>query len=244
MILKKGVIICSFVIILAAAVIFDIIRFKGQQDKPQQNTSDAVTEQEKSLPTVIIDAGHGGEDGGTSGADGTLEKDLNLKIAISLSEMLCARGFEVILTRDTDILLYDRDSDYLGHKKSQDMAKRLEIANSHENAIFVSIHMNSFSQSKYRGLQVYYSENNARSELLAQTIQDCVRTNLQPENTRKTKPSAGNIYLLDKLTMPAVLVECGFLSNPEECALLNDENYRHRLCIVLCTAIEGFTMEK
>ncbi len=214
-----------------------------REDRGEDSESES-TEVQRVQTVVVIDAGHGGEDGGASGKDGTLEKDLNLSIALCLAEMLRGEGIQVRLTREDDTLLYDRNSDYEGQKKRQDMAKRLEITESYEDAVFVSIHMNSFPQAKYRGLQVYYSPNSPRSELLARGIQQGVRTNLQPENDRQIKPSGGNIYLLDKPKCPAVLVECGFLSNPEECALLNDEAYRQRLCTTLMGAISAFLRER
>lgn len=189
------------------------------------------------LPTVIIDAGHGGEDGGAVGIDGTFEKDLNLLIALELEEMLRSEGIKTRLTRNEDILLYDRNSDYMGHKKSQDMAARLAIAEEYEDAVFISIHMNSFTQQQYRGLQVYYSVNSPLSATLANTVQELVATNLQPENTRKTKPSSTGIYLLEKIQHPAILIECGFLSNHEDCTNLNSPSYRTRLCLVIFTSI-------
>ncbi len=191
----------------------------------------------KHYPTVIIDAGHGGEDGGAIGTNGVFEKDLNLMIAKELTVMLESRGIPTRLTRTDDTLLYDRNEDYQGHKKALDMAARLAIAQEYENAIFVSIHMNSFPQSKYSGLQVYYSENDTRSQELATLIQSLTVTNLQPYNTRKIKPSAGNIYLLEKISHPAVLVECGFLSNEAECSSLCTDEYRNRLVLTLCAAI-------
>ncbi len=202
-----------------------------------QDTQPPPPSKYENCPTVIIDAGHGGEDGGAVGVDGSLEKHLNLTIATKLEEMLLASGVKTRLTRDEDILLYDRNSDYQGHKKSQDMATRIAISKEYENAIFISIHMNSFPQEKYRGLQVYYSENSPLSQELAATVQTLTVKNLQPENTRQIKPSGVNIYLLRKITHPAILIECGFLSNSEECALLGTEEYQNRLCLVIYTAI-------
>ncbi len=232
------IIMCFLVALLIISLLFGVFACRKKERIFTPESRDMQPDEK--FPTIIIDAGHGGEDSGTVGADGTLEKNLNLEIAKTLTELLRSNGFDVVLTRDEDILLYDRNSDYLGHKKRQDMAKRLEIAQQYPDAVFVSIHMNSFPQIKYRGLQVYYSPNSPRSELLASGIQQNVRTNLQSDNARQIKSSDGNIYLLDKLTCPAVLIECGFLSNPEECALLNDENYRQRLCVILYSSIETF----
>ncbi len=233
---QKAFILCLAIIIFIGAT--HLLISYGQNHKgtpPEQTLQPETTEDNR--PTVIIDAGHGGEDGGTSGKDGTREKDINLAIALELEQILRSNGYKTRLTRSEDILLYDRNSDYHGHKKQQDMAARLAICNEYDNAIFISIHMNWFSQSKYSGLQVYYSENNVQSAQLASSIQTLCATHLQPDNTRKIKPSGGNIYLLEKINHPAVLVECGFLSNTEDCANLNDKEYRTRLCTVIYYAV-------
>ena len=192
------------------------------------------------MPIVIIDAGHGGEDGGAIGANGVNEKDLNLQIAKNLNDMLQANGIQTVMTRTEDILLYDRGSDYQGQKKIQDLATRRSIAEKYPNAVFVSIHMNSFPQSQYCGLQVYYSPNHAASQRLATSIQDTVKQLLSPSNNRAIKPSGGNIYLLDRLQCPAVLVECGFLSNSEECALLSSEEYQQKMAFSICHALLAY----
>ncbi len=208
------------------------------------DNTDRETDLDASYPTVIIDAGHGGEDGGAIGADGSLEKDLNLSIAQKLFDTLTASGINCVMTRSEDILLYDRNQDYKGRKKALDMQARLNIAQKYGDAIFVSIHQNSFPTKKYSGFQVYYSPNNARSQILAQTLENSVREKLQPNNNRASKSSDGKIYLLDKLSCPAVLIECGFLSNPEECALLRTEEYQKRLCETVSDAIISFLNEK
>lgn len=191
-------------------------------------------------PTVVIDAGHGGEDGGAIGKDGTLEKDLNLEIALKLSDMLEASGINVVMTRTEDIMLYDRNVDYKGRKKMLDLLSRLKTGENTENSIFVSIHMNSFPQEKYSGLQVYYSDNNPSSVILAEVIQSMAKTYLQNDNERRVKASSGNIYILDRITRPAVLVECGFISNTEECKLLGDDEYQQKLALVIFTSITKY----
>lgn len=191
-------------------------------------------------PIVVIDAGHGGEDGGTIGINGCYEKDLNLSLAKKLKTYLSSMGIKCVLTRNSDTLLYDRNADYEGRKKHLDMLARLEITNSYENAIFVSIHQNAFPQEKYRGLQIYYSENNDNSLLIAKGIEEVVKSTLQPQNNRVAKASGGNIYLLDKLDCPALLIECGFLSNSEECALLCTDEYQNKLCAVIAARIAEF----
>lgn len=190
--------------------------------------------------TVILDPGHGGEDGGAVGKNGIYEKNLNLSIAKKVESNLTAWGFSVFCTRNEDILLYDRNEDFKGRKKVLDLAARLKIAKDTENCIFVSIHMNSFPETKYNGLQVYYSPNDPRSAELADLIQNEVRKQLQPTNARKTKQASTNIYLLNRITSPAILIECGFLSNVEECAKLSSEQYREELSYAISCAIADY----
>ena len=193
-----------------------------------------------SLPVIVIDAGHGGEDGGAIGVDGTLEKDVNLHIAMQLNDILQSMGYKTVMTRTEDILLYDKNSDYHGQKKVQDLATRKRITEQYDNVVFVSIHMNAFPNEKYHGMQVYYSTNNTQSQLLANAIQSLTTNALQSDNTRKIKPTNGNIYLLDRLQCPAVLVECGFLSNREECARLADEIYQKKMAFALAFGITQY----
>lgn len=186
--------------------------------------------------TIVIDAGHGGEDGGCEG-NGLVEKDLNLDISIRLASLLREAGVNVVMTRDTDILLYDKNSDYEGKKKVQDVRRRLEIATEQENAVLVSIHMNYFAETKYSGLQVWYSKNDSRSRILASLIQTEVKTTLQPNNKRSIKEATSSIFLLNNATFPAVLVECGFLSNTDEARALGDAEYRQALAKSIFEAI-------
>lgn len=190
--------------------------------------------------TVIIDAGHGGEDGGASSTEGLVEKDVNLDIANMLCDMLKANGTQVIMTRNDDRLLYDRNTDYKGRKKKLDLAARLAIANESENAVFISIHMNSFTDPKYSGLQVWYSPRVEGSSVLAQMIQEKNRLLLQSENTRKIKAATSSIYLLDNATVPSVLIECGFLSNPDEAKLFESEEYKQKVAFVIFCSISEY----
>ena len=192
------------------------------------------------ITTVIIDAGHGGEDGGAVGDDGSEEKALNLHIAMILRDMLQSEGINVIMTRTEDILLYDRNADYEGRKKVLDLEHRVKVSRDNPGALFVSIHMNAFPQKKYDGLQVYFPIGDEYSMELASIIQQNVRSTLQPQNLRKPKGAGSNIYLLDKNPNPAVLIECGFLSNDAECAKLNDPLYRQQLALILYDSIVKF----
>ena len=187
---------------------------------------------------VIIDAGHGGRDGGAVSDDGVAEKDLNLQIALKLRDLLTACGVECMMTRETDALVCDENDPALkGKIKQTDLKNRLQIAKDHPSAVFVSIHMNKFPQEKYFGLQVYYSKNNTQSNDLANEIQKNTRKHLQPQNSRKIKAADSKIFLLDRIQSPAVLVECGFLSNREECKRLCSGDYQNELAYILCFSL-------
>lgn len=190
--------------------------------------------------TVIIDAGHGGEDGGTSSASGLVEKDVNLEIAKLIAKELEKQGINVILTRSDDRLLYDPNSDYQGRKKKLDLAARLEIMKNTEDAIFISIHMNAFTDRSCSGLQVWYSKNIPDSYELAKLIQNNARLRLDTTNKRVVKAATSAIHLLENATCPAVLIECGFLSNPNEAALFEGAEYRGKVAQNIAYSISEF----
>ena len=190
--------------------------------------------------TVILDAGHGGEDGGAVGNGNIYEKDLNLAITLKIGEKLKSNGINVVYTRTEDILLYDRNVDYKNRKKALDLAARVQIADKTQNCIFVSIHMNSFPKTQYKGLQVYYSKNHPLSKTLASAIQTAVKNELQPDNNRKITEATSRIFLLDRIEKPAILIECGFLSNYEECRLLSTETYQNQLSEIISMEIEKY----
>ncbi len=188
-------------------------------------------------PLVIIDAGHGGRDGGAVGAGGVLEKDLNLAIALSLEECFIAAGIPVLLTRRTDTLVLDEGEDVAGQRKQKDLYNRVAIANRYPNATLVSIHMNAYPVAKYRGLQVYYRRDSAESGALARRITERVRRELDPVYTRVPNFRGDELYLLSHAEGRAVLVECGFLSNEEEKTKLLDKDYQKKLSFCIFYAI-------
>lgn len=199
----------------------------------------AATEVDRPV-TVVIDAGHGGEDGGCIGADGTLEKDLNLAVAAELCDILQASGINAVLIRDEDKMLYDMYGDlesYEGQKKTYDLRNRVRFAEESGCRLFCSIHMNKFADTKYSGLQVYCSVNDSDSITAGVRIQSYVKNYLQPDNNRQIKRAGSEIYVLNRAQMPAVLVECGFLSNSEELSLLNDGEYRKKLAFCIAAGI-------
>lgn len=179
--------------------------------------------------TVVIDSGHGGTDPGKIAADGTLEKDINLAISLKLQTYLEAADVKVIMTRTTDVGLYDQDA---SNKKVQDMKKRIELMESSDPDIIVSIHQNSYSDSAIHGAQVFYYTTSSQSQALAEALQDILIRDLDPKNHRQAKAN-DSYYLLKKTTRPIVIVECGFLSNPDEAALLKSDSYQDQIAWVL-----------
>lgn len=191
---------------------------------------------EQTLPVIILDAGHGGEDGGATGTNGVLEKDLNLSLSRALTALFRGAGYTVIQTRTDDRLLYPAGTQK-GHKKQGDLSARLAYTEKYQNSIFISIHMNTFPLPSCEGVQVWYSENNEKSKALAQELQAKVKALLQPENNRRIKAATSSIYILKHAKTPAVLVECGFLSTPAECERLCDPVYQKKLALTLFDAI-------
>lgn len=191
--------------------------------------------------TIIIDPGHGGMDGGAVADDGTLEKGLNLSLSSDIERLLFILGARTKMTRDTDVMLSSAESK---HKKREDLENRAAMANNGGNCIFISIHMNKFPVPKYSGLQVYYSGINQDSAALAAFIQANVKSHLQPSNERQTKLSGSSIYLLSNIRCPAVLIECGFLSNRDELELLKTDDYRKKLALIIAaSALEFISSE-
>lgn len=188
-------------------------------------------------PVVVLDAGHGGFDGGAQ-ANGINEKEINLSIA-HRERMLCTLfGFEVVMTRDEDESIHDSEA---VNKKRSDMHKRLAIMLANPQSVTVSIHLNKFSQPSAHGAQVFYAPKTPDSQLLAQTIQDSFHLLLQPDNKREIKKADKSLYLLynNEIT-PAVLVECGFISNEAEAALLKTEKYQEQVAMTICYSLLKF----
>lgn len=188
---------------------------------------------------VFLNRPHGGEDGGASSESGVLEKDVNLDICLTLQKLLEQGGYNVKMIRDSDISIHDDSATTTRERKVSDIHNRVKIANSDNNNILVSIHQNYFTESKYFGTQVFFSGNNPESQQLAESIRVAVTSLMQPENQRKSKKSS-NVYLLDNVKVPAVIVECGFLSNPHEAHLLTQEDYRDNMAYSIYLGIIEF----
>lgn len=192
-------------------------------------------------PIIIIDAGHGGFDGGAQTDDGFPEKNINLSIALHLRSFLKALGFETIMTREADVSLESEGIETIRKKKTSDIHNRLNIMKETDNSIFISIHQNHYHEAKYYGTQVFYSPREGeRSSLLAQSIQTSVTDLLQPENDRQIKKCGTSVYLIYNAVKPAVLVECGFLSNLNEAELLKTEEYQRKIAFCIALGIQEY----
>jgi N-acetylmuramoyl-L-alanine amidase len=188
-------------------------------------------------PVMVIDPGHGGEDGGTSGSS-VLEKDVNLAISLQLKRLLEISGLHVVMTRTEDVSISDSGLGTVRERKASDIHNRLKIIEAQgENCIFISIHQNHFTESKYNGAQMFYSTKNAASKEIAECIRSRIVSLVQPENKRENKPATSSIFLLWNTKVPAVLVECGFLSNQTEAANLSSPDYQKKLALAMCSGV-------
>lgn len=192
------------------------------------------------VQTVVIDAGHGGVDSGAVSADGIMEKNINLDIALKLNDILTSYGIKTVMIRSADTDISDAGCESIREKKVSDIHNRFDIVNQTADSILVSIHQNFYEEPKYSGTQVFYSPNNDESRLLAECIQQSVVSSLQKENTRRVKASGDSIYLLYRAQRPSVMVECGFLSNPDEAKKLNDDEYRRQLALFIADGILNY----
>lgn len=216
----------AFVMVTTAAVIMVF----GIGDETAAEGDDA----QKKI--IVIDPGHGGPDGGASSGD-VLEKDLNLSVSLKLRDIVNASGNSAVMTRETDDVEMSQNGKY---SKKTDLQHRMDVLNSSQGDIFISIHMNKFSDSKYSGAQVFSSDNGDESKQLGQIIQSSLKNNLDNSNTRAAKGNERNVYILKNAKVPAVLVECGFLSNPDELKLLTEEEYQKKLSEAIYKGIEEY----
>ena len=192
---------------------------------------------------VVLDPGHGGEDGRCTSINGKNEKDINLAVSNNLRDMLNVMGLEVKCTRTTDISIYDKGVKGTRKQKLSDMKNRLALFNKYKDGISISIHQNQFTDSKYSGAQMFYSKKNPQGEHLALCMQKQFVKNLQPENKRETKGVDDELYLLDNTSCPSIMAECGFLSNREEANLLESDDYQKQVSFTLMTGIFEYMAE-
>ncbi len=192
---------------------------------------------------VKTDARHGGLDSGCVAINGAYEKDINLDIVKDLGALLSLNGYEVIYTREEDISIYDDGVEGIRNQKISDMENRLDIIKSYPDSVFISVHQNQFTKSEYFGGQMFYTTNNSSNYRLAKTMQELF-AGLQPGNDREIKLIDNGLYLFKETEQPALLIECGFLSNPTDAANLSDAQYRKKVAFTILTGLEKFFSEE
>ncbi len=192
---------------------------------------------------IIIDPGHGGIDGGAVSKAGVLEKDVTLAISEQLRDYLQEAGALVLMTREEDRDLADADTQKIRHRKIQDLKRRVEVINESDADLFVSIHLNAIPSPKWSGAQVFYNRAIPENEPMAKFVQDELRVNLE-NTTRQAKP-IHNVYVIKEATIPGVLIEAGFLSNPFESEQLNTEEYQQKVAASIYQGLlRTYTNEK
>lgn len=221
-------------IIVVAVILATVLILYFVTHHIEKNTPVSVTPGQ--IDTIVIDPGHGGIDGGATGHNGIPEKEINLQISLKLKEICLANGFKVVMTRETDQSIHSSGNSISQQKKS-DMRNRLKIINETPNSLTVSIHQNHFEQSQYSGAQMFYGKVNEESRSLASFIQKRFVANLQKDNKREIKEATKDLYLMYYAKTPIVLVECGFISNPAESALLSDGTYQNKVAFTVFSGI-------
>lgn len=189
---------------------------------------------------VCIDSGHGGDDPGKVGSNGTEEKEINLQIALLLKERLEQEGIEVVMTRETDTDLADEGA---ASQKVSDLQNRVNIIEDADPVVAISIHQNSYTDSSASGAQTFYYGDSAEGKKLAEMLQESLIENLDPSNTRAAKANE-SYYILKKTPTPTVIVECGFLSNPKEEVILQDADYQNQIVEAICEGLLNYLQEK
>lgn len=239
--------VANYVMFVFLFAVISVMFFHSASDSLIPSISDEVeAEAPVQAPDFVIDPGHGGEDGGAE-AGGILEKDLNLSVSFKIADICTIFGYDALLTRDGDRLLYDEYgdyTDYTGKKKTFDLRNRLRKAEESGAGLFIGVHMNKFPEAKYKGLQVYYSPNDEKSKNAAEFIRSYSKKYVDPANERECKKAGKSIYILNRIDMPAVLVECGFISNEEERALLTTPEYQSRLAAAIFASCAEFVNMK
>ena len=183
------------------------------------------------MPTLVIDAGHGGFDGGAISEDGTRESEINLSIALRLESIVRFCGQKTIMTRWDD----SRKTDILSYSERDDLKQRADLVNGTENAVLISIHQNYYPTAQPKGAQVLYSASE-NSDKLGKRIQELMVSRLDPENRRLAAPAPSDLYLTSHTRCPAVLVECGFMSNNFEVLKLKESVYQNELALVIAAS--------
>lgn len=223
--LKKYVAELSMAVLLLVSFFF--------LSREAAEVSREITPEKSQQKIVVIDPGHGGDDPGMIGVGGLKEKGINLAVSLELKAVLEQQGFSVVMTRDEDKGLYDNTSH---NKKAQDMQRRISLIDEVNPILTVSIHQNSYQDSSVRGPQVFYYKDSQEGERLAMTLQESLNTGLEIERPREAKGNT-TYYLLKRSAGVLVIVECGFLTNPDEAALLQTEEYQKKVAEAIAQGI-------
>ena len=186
----------------------------------------------------VIDPGHGGVDGGAVGAGKIIESTLNLEISLRLKYLFLFTGVEPVILRETDISLHSENAATIRQKKNSDLANRIAMVNAVEDGLLISVHQNSFSDSRYGGAQIFFGSE--KTKPLADTLQQYINERIDPENSRAAKLVRGDVYLFKKITRPAILVECGFLTNAQDLQKLQQPSHQKKLTTAVVSAFLAF----
>lgn len=227
--MKKGIALAGALVITAALLVLTLSRLNSMMEPAMEPTVIQRT------GPLVLDAGHGGEDGGAVSLTGVPESQINLAIVLKLRDVLGLYGVDPILLRETDVSLHDGDANTLREKKRSDLKNRVAAIEAVEGGTLLSIHQNTYPGSRYHGAHVFYAPTEG-SQPLAEHFQNSIKAALQPENERAVKRIPDTVYIMNHVTCPAVLIECGFLTNPEEEALLRDQDYQRKLSAVIAVA--------
>ncbi len=205
----------------------------------QMEATEILLPQLRTAYTLVIDPGHGGADGGAVSVSGVAESEINLAIALKCDQIAGLFGQQTVLLRDTEESLADPEAETVREQKRSDMENRVEVVNATSDALLLSIHQNQFTDSKYSGAQVFYQPDE-ESQGWAELTQSLLRECLDSDNRRQAMEMPSDLYLMSNITCPAILAECGFLSNPEEDHWLQDDGYQTQLAVVLMGACLGY----
>lgn len=227
--LKRGILMAGALL----GTVFLLVLAIGRLNVLMETAMEPTVIQRKG--PLVLDAGHGGEDGGAVSITGTPESEINLSIVLKLRDVLGLYGVDPILLREEDISLHDSGADTLREKKRSDLKNRVAAVEAVEGGTLLSIHQNTYPSSRYHGAHVFYAPTEGSQEL-ATHIQSSIKTALQPDNERAVKQIPDTVYIMNHITCPAVLIECGFLTNPEEEALLRSEDYQRQLAAVIAAS--------
>lgn len=229
------------IVCVALACVFALVWFFSKDVSVSVPASSKVqTKEDKKI--IVLDAGHGGIDGGCVSVNGAAEKGINLSIVQTLRDSLDILGFEVVCTREDDRSIHDSGVEGIAKQKISDMNNRLDIINRYDDALVLSVHQNQYVDKRYSGAQMFYAKDNDDSRRLAECMKKQFVALLQPDNDRETKPVGKEMYLIHNAKNPALMIECGFLSNEQEAKLLESADYQKKVAFTILTGAQEYLL--